>query len=418
MGRLYALVDANAFYCSCERVFDPRLHGKPVVVLSNNDGNVVARSAEAKALGVPMGHPTHQLGPFIAAGLVLRSSNYALYGDLSARVMTTIRSLAEHCEVYSIDEAFVDCTHEADPIDLGRRIRQRVQEWVGIPVSVGIAETKTLAKLANDQAKGRPEVAGVLRLTPGAERDALLARIPLTDIWGIAGGVSRQLLDLGIDSPAALRAADPLHVQAHLGILGRRLVEELRGEACIANEFEPPPKKTLCVSRSFGSPAWSREELMAAIAAFTERAGEKLRAAGLSAGRLQVFAHTSRFRPEEPHIHHARCVAFTVPTANTGKLLAAAAAAVAEFYTPGLRYSAAGVLALQLSSGGDRQQTWLEEPAVAERRGRLLAVLDGLNRNHRGTIGTATALGRAWVPRAAYRSPRWTTSWADLPEVH
>lgn len=415
---LIGLVDCNNFYASAERLFDPSLLGRAVVVLSSNDGNVVARSQEAKDLGIEMGIPAYQLKPLVAAGkLTLRSSNFVLYGDVSSRVMSTIATLAPRMEIYSIDEAFVDLTGVPDPCALAREIRERVAMWCGIPVSLGIAETRTLAKLANRAAKKEKAHAGVFAMPPGEDRDRRLAELQLTDVWGIAVGLERRLQAVGISTPAELRAADPIEVQKHLGIVGRRVVEELRGESCYDFDTPAVDRKSICVSRSFGAPAWTLQDLSQAVAAFATSAGEKLRRYGVRARRLQVFAHNSQFRTDEKHVYHARTMAFPTATDDTGDLLAAASVAVRNLYVAGVRYTSAGVLLTEIQSAAAGEQTTLfDDPAKRARRVELLQVLDALNREHRGTVRFASAgLGAPWAPRAEHRSPKWTTSWNELP---
>jgi DNA polymerase V len=274
------VLDCNNFYVSCERLFQPRLQGKPVVVLSNNDGCVIARSDEAKALGIPMGLPVFQLTDRIQAHAIeVFSSNYTLYGDLSARVMTTLTQWAPAVEVYSIDEAFLDLTGlSTDTLGTyGQTLRTTVHQWTGIPVSIGIGATKTLAKLANRCAKRSPQ--GVVALTVTSEIDATLACTRVEDIWGIGPGYTRRLKTSHIRTAIQLRDANDRWIRQQLGVVGQRIVWELRGISCLPLELCPPPKQSLMVSRSFGCPITSLTEMREAVATYTTRAAEKLRRA-------------------------------------------------------------------------------------------------------------------------------------------
>lgn len=419
MMPLFGLADCNNFYASVERVFDQSLVGKPVVVLSSNDGNVIARSAEAKALGIEMGTPAFQLGKVIREHqVIVRSSNFTLYGDMSSRVMQTIATLAPITEVYSIDEAFIDLSHERDPLGVCRAIRARVQQWCGIPLSVGVGETKTLAKIANRRAKKAPELEGICHLEPGPEREAFLQRLDLTDVWGIAGGLARRLRDLGIQNPDELRRADPQVIKTHLGVIGYRLVEELRGNACIPLELIAPIKKTLCVSRSFGAPIWDQVLLGQAVGSFVQRAAEKLRRHQLVTAHLSLFAQNSHFRRDEAPVHHAASVRLALASHDTGELLAAARSAITAFYRKGIRYTKAGVLCLDLAPAAGRQQGLFSDPEREAKRAALLAVVDATNARWRGSLGFAAAgVRQPWTPRAEHRSPRWTTRWDEVPVV-
>src|ERR1700761_9060220 len=256
MGAPIALVDCNNFYASCERVFQPSLRGRPVVVLSNNDGCVIARSNEAKALGVEMGAPWHLCREsFRKTGVVVRSSNYTLYGDMSARVMRVLSNFTPNLEIYSIDEAFLSFAgFEARCEAHARDLRCTVQQWTGIPVSVGIAPTKTLAKVANRFAKKNPDRGGVCLLLNEADQREALSRLELTDLWGIAGRLAQRLKAIGVTTPLALRDADPRFVRGHCSVVLERMVYELRGTPCVGLEQVTPDRKSIMASRSFGRP--------------------------------------------------------------------------------------------------------------------------------------------------------------------
>ena len=303
MPPIFALVDCNNFYVSCERVFQPCLNGKPVVVLSNNDGCVIARSEEAKALGIPMGLPFFQMRErFTGHTIETYSSNYALYGDMSTRVMTILKQFSPEVEVYSIDEAFLNLAGcgNGDLISYGHLIHRSVKQWTGIPISIGIGETKTLAKLANRLAKRSDHVQGVVDLTSSQHQDDILASIPVKDIWGIGRSYSRLLQSNGIRTALELRDADDRWIRQQMGVVGVRIVWELRGISCLPLELSPPPKKSLMVSRSFGRPIATLDEMREAVATYTTRAAEKLRRHRLAAGILSVFLMTNRFKEDEP----------------------------------------------------------------------------------------------------------------------
>jgi DNA polymerase V len=277
---LFALIDCNNFYVSCERLFQPMLHGKPVVVLSNNDGCIIARSDEAKALGIPMGLPAFKLADLVKEhSIEVYSSNYTLYGDLSARVMTTLTQWTPAVEVYSIDEAFLQFS-PLPPETLtayGQTMRATLHQWTGIPVSIGIGPTKTLAKLANRLAKRSTEAKGVVALTSPSEIEAVLACTPIEDIWGIGPGYTRRLKAHNIRTALQLRDANDRWIRQQLGVVGQRIVWELRGISCLPLELCPPPKQSLMMSRSFGRPITTMIEMREAVATYMTRAAEKVR---------------------------------------------------------------------------------------------------------------------------------------------
>ena len=296
MNTRFALVDANNFYASCERVFNPRLISRPVVVLSNNDGCVIARSEEAKLLGIEMGAPAFKNEEkFRRHGVQVLSSNYALYGDMSARVMATLRLLATSMEVYSIDEAFLGL----EPWQVQtycRELRAKVRQWTGIPVSVGIASTKTLAKLANRIAKKTPSLQGVFDLTADPDLDTVLARVACGDIWGIGRRIAVRLSAAGIQTALDLKQADMAWIRRELGVVGERIARELNGISCLALEEAPDPHKGSATAQSFGHPVEAIGKLEQAYATCTARASEKLRAGVQLAEHSQVHLETSSFR--------------------------------------------------------------------------------------------------------------------------
>jgi len=417
---LFALVDCNNFYVSCERVFNPKLAGKPVIVLGNNDGIVVARSNEAKALGVPMGVPAFKFQPLIRKHDVQAfSSNYALYGDMSQRVMETLQQFSPEVEVYSIDEAFLGLTGftHTNLTDYGCTIRATVKRWTGIPVSVGIAETKTLAKIANHHAKQSTESSGVFDLTTWPDRDSLLAQVPVEDVWGIGPAHARRLSRHGITTALALRGADDQWIRKQMGVVGLRTVQELRGFSCMPLEQCPPPKQGITCSRSFGRPVTTLVEMREAVAAYTARAAEKLRGEQLAASALTVFLTTNPFK-EEPQYSNALTIRLPVATEATPELLRVALQGVESIYRDGFRYKKAGVMLLGLVPVSQVQSN-LFDHVDRERSKRLMRAVDSVNaRDGADTVRfAATGLAQRWRTKFTKRSPGYTTNWHELPLV-
>jgi DNA polymerase V len=420
MGAPIALVDCNNFYASCERVFQPDLRGRPVVVLSNNDGCVIARSNEAKALGIEMGAPWHlHRLRFRKAGVVVRSSNYTLYGDMSARVMRVLSDFTPNLEIYSIDEAFLGLSgFEARLETHARELRQTVLQWTGIPVSVGIAPTKTLAKVANRIAKNDAASGGVrCVLDEVAQREAL-AQLDLTDLWGIARRLAARLRAIGITTPLELRDADHRFMRERFSVVLERMVLELRGAACIGLEEVAPDRKSLIASRSFGRPVETRRGLEEAVCVYTARAAEKMRRQNLATASLAVWIETNGFKLEDRQYSASKSVRLLVATADTGKLIAAATAALRIIFKQGYRYKKAGVTFLELVPAERVQSSLFDQPDDARSINRMHAV-DELNaRFGRGTIGFGTAGERqAWHLRREFISPRYTTDWNELLQV-
>jgi DNA polymerase V len=420
---LYALVDCNNFYASCERLFRPELKNRPVVVLSNNDGCVIARSAEAKALGIPMGAPAFQWEHvFRREGVAVFSSNYALYGDLSARVMATLSSLAPRVEVYSIDEAFLDLTGLADAGTLCREIRETVVRHTGIPVSIGVARTRTLAKLANRHAKKNVAHGGVFDLRACTDMDALLAATEVGDVWGIGRRHAARLLARGVRTALDFVRLPGEWVRKEMSVVGLQTQLELAGIACLGMTNAPAPRRSVLCSRSFGRLIEDMEPLREAVCAFAARAAEKLRAEGLEAGAVQTFVLTPRHRDELPqHQGQATVTLPSGPTNFTPDIVDAALRGLEQAFRPGFSYQKAGVLLLGLGPAAARQTSLLDLPPEERRRRRaLMDVVDLVNRQQgRGALRLAlsSAPDRPWHMRQHRRSPRYTTSWGDLPRV-
>lgn len=421
----FALVDGNNFYVSCERVFRPELEGKPVLVLSNNDGCVVARSLEVKALGVKMGTPFFQLKDLVKRhGIVALSSNYGLYGNMSARIMSVIGGFAPRQEIYSIDETFLDLTGMPGNLaELGQRIRHRVKQWVGIPVCVGIASTKTLAKLANHVAKKRPEydsVCNLLALSPEA-LSALLDSIQVGEIWGVGRRIAPRLEALGITSVRALRDAPLKRVRSHFGVTLERTVLELNGHACLETEEVASPKQQIVCSRSFGGLITDLKDLVPAVSHYATRAGEKLRQQGSVAEAIQVFMHTNPHREQDPQYAPAIVVRLAQSTDDSRLLIGAALKGLGRIYREGYRYQKAGVMLMGIT---DKERLtgnlFSPETEATAKSSPLMDVLDQTNRRFgKDTLrfaSTAMREGR-WLMKRGNKSPDYTTKWEEIPCV-
>ncbi|MCS6293365.1 MAG: Y-family DNA polymerase [Nitrospira sp.] len=420
MPPIFALVDCNNFYASCERVFNPRLEGKPIVVLSNNDGCVVARSNEAKALGIAMGVPEFQIRSLLQAHQVqVFSSNYTLYGDMSQRVMETLEQFCPDLEVYSIDEAFLSLSGftSRDLTEYGRTIRTTVKRWTGLPVSVGIAETKTLAKIANRVAKRTPDTNGVFDLLACSDRDALLGRVPVEDVWGIGRNLTRLLNQHGIMTALQLREADDQWIRKHLGIVGLRLVMELRGISCLDLEECPAPRQSLTCSRAFGQLISTLADMEEAVSSYTSRVAEKLRRERLAATVMTVCLTTNEFK-EGPQYSNALTLKLSVATDSTSDLIRSALQGIRTIYREGYRYKKAGVILTGLVPVS-QIQTDLFDYQDREKSKRLMSALDAIN--HRWGADTlhyaSSGISKAWKTQFQYRSPAYTTDWTALPIV-
>ncbi|WP_373538699.1 Y-family DNA polymerase [Chamaesiphon sp.] len=420
-----ALVDCNNFYVSCERVFQLRLRGQPIVVLSNNDGCVVARSPEVKALGVSMGVPYFKIQELVRQHQIhVFSSNYALYGDLSNRVMLTLGYFSSEIEVYSIDEAFMRLSpHFGDSIEYGSQIRSTVQQWTGVPVSIGIAPTKVLAKVAIEVAKKSSR--GVFALASAEQADEYLAKMPVRDIWGLGSRLGHWSATQGISTALEFKQARPKLIVKKMGVMGRRLLLELHGFSCLPIETESKPKQETCVSRSFGQPVTSLPELKQALALYVNRAAEKLRRQQQVATEMTIFANTSRFI-EHPH-SSSKTVKLPSGTNFTPELLGYAIAALSQIYLPNCPYKKVGVVMSGLHSEQMRQGNLFDlletiqtsQSRDLERERLLCEIVDRLNSRYGAETVTFGLVGKSqgWRLRCDRRSPRFTTCWSELPVV-
>lgn len=428
---MLALVDASNFYVSCERVFRPSLNGRPVISLSNNDGCAIARSNEAKALGIKMGQPWHEIRHLEEeAGLIALSANFALYGDMSNRMMSIAAGLGPTQEIYSIDESFIGLDGVRG--DLTKRswaIRSRILQWTGIPCGVGIGATKTLAKLANHIAKTSERKPGsypdylatVCNLSnlPGSDIDAIFAATDVGDVWGVGRRIGQQLRDSGVRTVLDLARLSPSMVRDRWSVVLERTVRELQGEPCISMEEAPAPKQQIACTRSFGHPVTEIAPLIEAVSEFTSRAAAKLRRQSSVAGQILVFAHTSPFRPG-PHFSKSMVIPLRRPTADTRHLVQAAVIGVSQIYKPGFKLAKAGVMLLDLMPDTVSQGEFDFDAPETRDRSKLMAAMDAINdRFGRGAIHVGSAVGagapRDWSMRQERVTPQYTTKFSDIP---
>ncbi|WP_243359052.1 Y-family DNA polymerase [Fundidesulfovibrio terrae] len=412
-----ALMDCNNFYASCERAFDPSLAGRPVVVLSNNDGCIIARSAEAKALDIPMGAPEFKCRQLFARhGVAVFSSNYALYGDMSSRVMATAETLVPRMEVYSIDEAFLDLSGmPGTPEETARTVRRAVKRATGIEVSIGIGVTKTLAKAANRLAKKDPAGDGVLRLPQGPELEEILALLPVGSVWGIGRRHAERLMARGVRTALDFTRMSQGSVKALMTITGLQTWLELRGRPCISLATAPQPRKSVIFSRSFGVPVTRIEDMREAVSHYAGTAAAKLRARQEQASAITVWVQAYASFPGETPYSASLARALGQATSDSVRIARLGTDVLARIFRPGLRYKKAGVMLTGIEGEGTAQLPLLREPDP--RPDRLMAVLDRVNAKWgRETVFPASwGVERPWRMRQAMRSPRYTTSWAELP---
>jgi len=418
---IFALVDCNNFYVSCERVFQPRLECHPVVVLSNNDGCIIARSNEAKALGLAMGDPYHlNRETLTRRGVDIFSSNYALYGDMSRRVMETLTAEAPEAEIYSIDEAFLNLAglEWRGLTDYARHLQAMVRRHTGIPVSIGIGPTKVLAKIANHLAKAHPDAGGVFDLA-AVDMDQALASVDVGDVWGIGRRWATWLKGQGIYTALDLKRADAKAIRRKMTVVGERIVYELNGQSCLPLELVAPPRKGVTVSRSFGRTLTRPEPITEALLHFVGRAGEKLRRQRLMTTHVIVFVMTNRFSTTRPFYGQSATMRLPYPTDYTPDLIRAAVQLLDRLYRPGFHYQKCGVMLMDLSPAAYHRRDLFDTRDQA-RQARLMRALDRLNADHGARtvhVGNLGGSRPAWAMRQAFRSPRYTTNWKELPVV-
>ena len=419
MSRVIALVDGNNFYVSCERVFNPALERRPVVVLSNNDGCVVSRSDEAKALGIRMGVPFFEIRPLVGShGLVWLSSNYALYGDMSRRMMALLGECTPRQEIYSIDECFLDFSGvPGSPSTHGREIRRRIHQYLGITTCTGIGSSKTLAKLANHVAKTRNECKGVFDWAelPAAGQAALMGNIPAGRVWGVGRKLAAQLKRMDIHTVLDLRGAGAARIRRNFSVVLERTVAELNGESCLALEDVMAAKAHIQATRSFGRPVTELGELREAVTTYVIRAAERLRGQHSVCTRVSVFIHTGKHRPGTPCHSPATLVPLAAPSDDTRRLCAAALHGLERIYRPGYRYKKAGVMLGGLQPVA-AAQAGLFTAGQPSRAARLMAAMDAINKTYGMNTATFAGAGieQPWRMKSMRRSPRCTTSWREL----
>ena len=417
--KVFALVDCNNFYASCERVFDPRLKNRPIVVLSNNDGCIVARSNEAKALGIPMGVPFFESKAVIKKhNVAVFSSNYQLYGDMSQRVMDSLRLFAPDMEVYSIDEAFLrmEGLQPRNLTDYCQTMRAKVMQWTGIPVSIGLGPTKVLAKVANRVAKKQTDN-GVFDIRGQQAQDEILKTLDVENLWGIAGRWADRLGRIGIETASQLRDASPTLIRKHLSVVGERLVRELKGQSCIDLE-DIQPRKNIMSSKSFGTLLTEKAPLEEALANYAARACEKLRQQNSRAQAVYVFVQTNGFHKTDKQYNNALTYTLTIPTSDTRLIIEAAKFCLNRIYKHGYRYKKTGIMLLDLIPATLEQKHLFVD--FDHRPGdHLMALVDRINQEHGPDtlFFGAQGVAREWKMRCGSRSPRYTTQWDELLRV-
>lgn len=428
---MFALVDANNFFCSAEISMRPSLSGRPVIVLSNNDGAIISRSNEAKALGIGMGVPWFTVRHLEEShGLVSLSANFALYGDLSDRIMSLTAALGTRQLCYSVDEAFCQMTGiRGDLVERSHKIRSRVLQWVGIPCGIGLGRTMTLAKLANHVAKSaerKPgsypshmaQVCDLATLSP-TDLDAVMEATEVSDVWGVGRRITKQLNEAGITTVLQLARLDPAMVRGRWSVLLERTVRELQGTVCIGFEDAPPPKQEIACTRSFGHPVTDLVHLNEAITEFASRAAIRLRKQGSLVSQVIVFIRTSPFR-QDPQYSRSISISLRRPTADTAVIVTAAVNGLRSIYKPNFQFAKAGVMLLDLQPATVQQGELDFQECEAPDRSRLMTTLDELNHRYGlGTVKLASAglLGdaRTWTMKQERRTPEYTTRWEDMP---
>ena len=423
---LFALVDVNNFYVSCERFFAPQLEKTPMVVLSNNDGCAVARSAEVKALGIKMGTPWFQMKDLAKQhGILACSSNYTLYHDMSQRVVEILRQFTPKLEVYSVDESFLQIesvlnAHES-PTHLGSEIKQRIKQWTGLPVCVGIAPSKTLAKFANHLAKKNTSFNGVCDLSNMPKQDLYqwMSEVSAAEVWGVGRKIAKRLEGMGIHTVLDLVQVSPQMMRLQFGVVIERLCYELRGLSCLALEEVAPPKQQIIASRSFGKLVISLEELAESVATHTARATEKLREQGSVTGVISVFLQTNVFMRNEPQYSQSIQIQLTNPTDNTLTLTDAAIEGLKTIYKKGFRYKKAGIILGLMTDKPLVQPSLLEDHLAKGKSARLMKTLDAINTKYgQQTLRSAvTGTQQTWHMKAENVSPKYTSHWDQLPLV-
>ena len=419
---MYALVDCNNFFVSCERAFQPELEGRPVVVLSNNDGCVVARSNESKAMGIKMGTPFFKVKYLVDQGkLVVRSSNYTLYGDLSARVMSLLSEVAPKLEVYSIDEAFMnmDGVRDEDLPGICRDLIRRIRRWTGIPVSIGIASTKTLSKVANHFAKKYKGYRGVCVIDTDEKMRKALSLTPIDDVWGVGWRGAPKLEAAGIKTALDFVQRPVSWVRDRMGVIGVRTWSELQGIRMVEEE-KIEKRKSICTSRSFANNISDLDELVLRVSDFAGKCAEKLRKEGTAAGTVGIFLYTNRFREDLDQYYPTATVNLDVPANSASEIIRAALKALRYVYKPGYEYKKAGVVVTDIVDSDSIQQVLFGFDGQArERNDKISEVMDKVNTSGENLLRLGTQRSGHYADgiRREFRSGLYTTSWNELIEV-
>lgn len=422
MSSTFALVDCNNFYASCEKLFRYDLKHTPIVVLSNNDGCVVARSKEAKALGIKMGVPVFQIKEFIRQhNIQVFSSNYALYADLSNRVMRTLERFVPRVEVYSIDEAFLDFSSldSMTPLlELGQSIQATIKQWTGIEVCMGIAPTKTLAKLANHGAKKYPATGGVVDLREKVRQQKLLAITPVSEVWGVGRKLSKRLTRIGVHTALDLANCSTVLIRKQFSRVLERTVRELNGEACLTLEEIAPTKQQIMCSRSFGSTVRELQQMCEAVSHYTARAGEKLREEQQQAKVVTVFIQTSPFNAEQNAYSNSATGELIMPSSDSRELNKLAIHLLKRIWREGYNYNKAGVMLSDFYPQNTYQLGLFDDASQPSKSEQLMQVIDEINQSGLGRIFLARqGINNAWRIKRDHLSPAYTTRWSDIPWV-
>lgn len=417
---MFGLCDANNFYASCERVFNPSLIGRPVVVLSNNDGCVIARSNEAKKLGIEMGAPYFQIKQLARRGNVaVFSSNFVLYGDMSRRVMGLLKKFVPATEVYSIDEAFLDFTgmDETQLDELGHEIARTVKRYTGIPVSIGIAPTKTLAKIASKLCKQYPKLNGCCFMHRPQDIEKVLRKFPIEDVWGVGRRYAKMLKANGVDTAWDFTQLTPEWVRKRMSVVGLRMWKELRGEACIGFEQTPADKKQIATTRTFAHDIDDFGELHQSVAQYAVACAEKLRQQNSVCGEIVVFILTNRHKDNIPQHYESRLVKLSVPTDSTLELTKYASGLLRQIYRKGYAYKRAGVILSDISSKKGTQRDMFDT-TDRDKHDRLMKTVDGLNASFgRHKIVPAAAGMKFFKMNREHLSKKFTTDWENIIRV-
>lgn len=422
VGAMFALVDCNSFYVSCERIFQPRLEREPVIVLSSNDGCAIARSQEAKAIGIPMGAPFFKIRHLVEKhGVHVFSPNFSLYGNFSSRVMSALQAFSSALEIYSIDEAFLDLSSvpQHELFSYGCHIKKIVKQWTGIPVSVGIAPTKTLAKVASAMAKRHP--AGCYTLLDSLKIDTLLRNFPLQDVWGVGHHSIKKLSSLGLNSALDLACMDIRHIRQTFNVVLARTALELRGISCLSLKEISAPKKNLLSSRSFGSPVTAFEDLREAVSFHASSLAQRLRQEGSKTSLLSVSIKTNRFDKKGGFYHNTHLIPLPYPSHENSLLIKASTLALKKIFRENLSYKKVGVTALNLIQKDQETPSLFKDMKNQDcsKKEGLLQAIDGINYRHgKDTLIFASeGLKKPWQSKSSWKSPSFLSQWDQLPKV-